>query len=100
MPQLLEILIAVTGGVSAVASVVGMLWHKLQSARDAGRTEATVGGLKEEMARTRDAVEECRTADVCDGKMVALNSRIDSAHKRMDGLERRIEYFGPVQASS
>jgi uncharacterized protein HemX len=90
MPEWAIVLTVVFSGIAAIAAVVGMFWHKIQSAKDAGRLEQTVAGLVEDMGRQRMAVGECQLAANCDREMKQMSDRIASAHRRMDGHETRI----------
>ena len=91
MPEWAIVLTVVFSGVAALSSVGGMFWYKLQSAKDAGRLEEKVDSLSTQMASHTVTLGRCQLAENCEKDMGQMADRIGSAHKRMDGLERRIE---------
>ncbi len=90
MPQWAVIVTVICSVIAAAAAVIGMFWHKLQSAKNSGRLEQMVANAVEELGRTRTAVGQCQLADNCDRQMKLMGDRIASAHRRMDGHEGRI----------
>ena len=90
MQQWTSELSTVFSGIAAIAAIAGMFWHRIQSAKDAGRLEQKVDNMTDEIGRQRVAVGECQLAATCDRQMTAMTDRIASAHRRMDGHETRI----------
>ena len=77
-------------GVAAVAAVVGMIWHKQQSAKNAGKFETQVENLTTEVTRLRDSSADCQSVAHCNQQMGQVFQRIDNAHRRMDQHETRL----------
>ena len=91
MPQWAVVLTVLFSAVAATAAILGIIDSRITAARNSGRVEQKVDSLADEMVRQRANVSGCRLAEECDRQMGQMQDRVGNAHKRMDGIERRVE---------
>jgi hypothetical protein len=90
MPEWALILTVASSVAAALAAIVGMFWHKLQSAKNSGRFEEQLAGLAKAVVQLQERSGACQLVERCDREMTLMGDRIDSAHKRMDRHEERL----------
>ena len=90
MPLWALVLTLVFSALSVLGTAAGALIHIRLSARNSGRLEQEVDGVVEELGRQRTAIGDCQLAEHCEQQMKALGDRVNSTHKRIDGIEQRL----------